>query len=113
MARDRLAKKYFMLDLHTCHIEEVVDAFVHRQLFRKHRRVLILDRVSTLQATREVHRHEPTRDKTGMAEKLSDRPKDLFTARSRFGVEFPKPLANSSAMIPLLGLDLLYTVFFG
>ena len=45
--------------LDACHVEQVVEAVLHLQLFCISGRIFVLDRILTLEPPGEIHRHEP------------------------------------------------------
>ena len=112
VAGDYGAEEYFVFEFDPRHVEKVVYAVGHFELFCKGGGVFVFDRVFALQSSGEIHRHEPAGDIAGKAEGAADRPEGLFTRPSGLCIELLEPLADTPAVVPFLGLDLFYLGLF-
>src|SRR5215207_8061779 len=79
VAGDPLPKEDLVLEFDTRHIEQILDAFLHAELLRKFRGVLVLDDIPVLEPPGEIHRHEPAGKVTGKPERPADGPEDALT----------------------------------
>lgn len=113
MPGDHLAEKYFMFELDAGHIEQVVETFLHSELFRKNGSLFVLDGVLAFETAGKIHRHKPTGNMTGQPEHTAYRPEDLFANWSWRCVELFQPYAYTPAMVPFLSLDIFYALLFG
>lgn len=112
MVGDGFAEEFFVFDLDAGHIKQVLDAVIHAEFGRKLGGIFVFDRVLALEASGEIHRHEPARQKTRRAERAPDRPEYFLSEGSGPGIELCQPLADTPAVIPFLGLDLFDPCFF-
>ena len=87
MSGDHITKEDFMLEFDTSHVEKIVDALLHLQLFRESSGVFVLDDVSAFKPAGKIHRHEPAGDMTRESEGASDRPENHLAKPSRFCFE--------------------------
>jgi len=112
MAGDDLTEKEFVFEFDTCHVEQVVQTFVHFEFFSENCRVFVFDGVFAFEPTCKIHRHKPTRNVTTQPERPADRPENFIAHCARFCIELFEPFSDSEPMLPFLSLDLSYSLFF-
>lgn len=109
MAGDHLPKKHFVFEFDARHLQQIADAFLQFQVLGARGGIFIFHGVPAFKPSGEIHRHEPSGNVTGQPKHTSDHPEHLVADNTRPCIEFCKPIADPSPMVPFLGLDRLYS----
>src|SRR6185503_1187637 len=107
MARNDSQEEVFVFFLHSRHHQQVSLVFIQTQSGRVTGRLLILEHVSALKTSSEIHRQKPADQVTNEPDALAYDPQLYFAVLQRPDGQGREHFADSISMDPLFSLDLL------
>src|SRR6185503_4110024 len=107
MARNDSQEEVFVFFLHSRHHQQVSLVFIQTQSGRVTGRLLILEHVSALKTSSEIHRQKPADQVAQQPDALAYDPQLYFAVLQRPAGQAREHFADSISMNPLFSLDLL------